>query len=370
MRKKILFVNPYESSLFSFRKEVLDSLIESNYDIVLCINNTERIQDEYSEKVLKIIDVKMNLKDKGILSNLQLRRNYKRIIKFEKPDLILSFGIKPNLYCGVSSGNIPIICNITGLGNTFSKKGLLFLIGRHLYKKAFKKIDYVFFQNDDERQFFIKNKIPCKQFKIIPGSGVNTEAFKPHEMMNSGNIKFLFASRAIKEKGYDLLLEAADKVLKKTNNVTFTIVSAEEDVFSDRRAINLHERFRKSFEILKRTDEMEKIYNKHHFIVAPSFYKEGISNILLESLSCGRPIITTYDNPGCKEVLQDGVNGLGVKSNDLNSLVNAILKASELTIEEIAQMGMAGREFVKKNFNRKIVVETYLRTIRDIFKYR
>ena len=215
MGKKILFVNPYESSLFSFRKEVLDKLIEEKYEIVLCINNTERIEKEYGNKVQKIIDVKMNLKDKGILSNLKLRKTYKQIIKNEKPDLILSFGIKPNVYCGVASKNTPIIANITGLGKTFAKKGLLYFVGKRLYKNAFKNIDVVFFQNEEEKGFFIINKIPFNEHEIIPGSGVNTTLFVPDKFKESENIKFLFASRAIKEKGYDLLLEAIPKVLEK-----------------------------------------------------------------------------------------------------------------------------------------------------------
>ena len=363
MGKKILFVNPYESSLFSFRKEVLDKLIEEKYEIVLCINNTERIEKEYGNKVQKIIDVKMSLKDKGILSNLRLRKTYKQIIKNEKPDLILSFGIKPNVYCGVASKNTPIIANITGLGKTFAKKGLLYFVGKRLYKNAFKNIDVVFFQNEEEKEFFINNKIPFNEYEIIPGSGVNTTLFVPDKFKESENIKFLFASRAIKEKGYDLLLEAIPKVLEKNKKPFFTIVSAEEDVFSDERAMSLLTKYSSNFEIIKRTNDMNSIYNNYHFTVAPSFYKEGMSNILLESLSCGRPIITTNDNSGCKEVLQEGINGFGVTSNDLDSLVKAIEKASLLSIDEIEKMGIAGREFVKKNFDRKIVVDIYLKTV-------
>lgn len=362
-KAKILFVNPYESSLFSFRKELLDALLKEGYEIVLCINKTQRIVDEYGDS-LKIIDVKMNLKDKDVFSNLKVKRQYKQIIESEKPNLILSFGIKPNLYCGIHSKDVPIIANITGLGNIFSKRGVIYKIGLRLYKRAFKNIDHIFFQNENSKEFFFENNINVNKYDIIPGSGVNTERFalaKENELSNK--TRFLFASRAMKEKGYDLLLQAIPLVLEKNNDVSFTILSLEEDVFSDKRATDLRNMFKGKIEILPKADDMSCVYGRYHFVVAPSYYREGISNVLLESLSCGRPIITTLDNPGCKEVLIDGINGFGVKSNDLDSLIEALLKASSLTNKQVYEMGYKGREFVKKNFDRSIVVNKYLETI-------
>lgn len=363
---KILFVEPHESSLFSFRKELLDAIISKKHEVVLCIEKTNKIEQAYG-KIIKIVDVPMNLKSTSLVANLKLKAKYKKIIKEEKPDLIISYKIKPNIFCGFYSKKIPMIANITGLGNAFKKKNLLSEIAVFLYKKSFKNVDYVFFQNRSGLDFFNNNKIPINNFSIIPGSGVNTDKFfaKPVDRREDC-INFLFASRAIEEKGFNLLVEAIPFILNEFTKVRFNFLSAEEDLFANKEFSLLYEKNKDRINVLKRTDEMQTVYSQNDFLVSPSYYKEGISNVLLESLSCGRPIITTIDNPGCMEVLMDGKNGIGVVSNNLNSLISALKKASSMSKAEIDSMGKIGREFVLKNFNREIVVAKYLDTIDEI----
>ncbi len=364
---KILFVEPHESSLFSFRKELLDTLLEEKHEIVLCIDSTQKIVDCYQNKVTKIINVPMNLKDKGIFSNLLLKRKYRQIIKEEKPDLILSYKIKPNIYCGLCSKRVPMIANITGLGNLFKKETFSSKIGITLYRAAFKNVDYIFFQNEDGLNFFKKNKIKINNYRIIPGSGVNVSLFVPTRIKNHESTNFLFASRAIYEKGFELLLDAIPLVVKNNDKVHFNFLSAEEDIFADKKARMILDKYSEFVTVLKRTNNMSDIYSDNDFLVAPSFYREGISNVLLESLACGRPIITTSDNPGCKEVLEEGKNGFGVISNNLDSLVNALLKAASLNKKEIEKMGQEGRDFVIKHFDRMSVIRNYTEVI-DIIK--
>lgn len=363
---RILFVEPHESSLFSFRKELLDALIEEGHEVILCIELTKKISNEYSDRI-KIIDVQMNLKDKGIRSNVKLKNKYRSIIKNEKPDLILSYKIKPNIYCGLCAKKIPMIANITGLGNMFKSNNLLSKLGVLLYRKSFKNVNYIFFQNTDGLNFFKKNKIKINNYKIIPGSGVNTEKFVPTPINKENcTINFLFASRALKEKGFYLLLEAIPIILEKYNNVHFNFLSAEEDIYQSSLAREIVSKYKNNINIIKRIDDMLTVYSSNDFIVSPSFYREGISNVLLESLACGRPIITTLDNPGCMEVLQDNINGYGVMSNDLNSLILALEKAVLTKKDKIENMGLSGRKHVIANFDRKTVIKTYLETIGDL----
>lgn len=364
---KVLFVEPYESSLFSFRKELLDSLINKGYEVYLCIKSTQRIKDEYQTKVAKIIDVNLNLKNTNILTNLKLKNKYKKIISTFKPDLILSFTIKPNIYCGYYSKKIPMIANITGLGNIFKKNGILSKIGILLYRKSFKNVKCIFFQNSACYDFFVKNKITINDYRIIPGSGVNTNKFIPKPINYSGTINFLYPSRAIEEKGFDILIQAIPHVLDKNKNIHFNFLSAEEDVLANQKACELFKNSKDFISILPRTNNMPDVYAANHFIVAPSFYNEGISNVLLESLSCERPIITTIDNPGCMEVIKDGINGIGVVSNDLTSLINALISAANSSIETITKMGKNGREYVDTFFNRNDVVNVYHKVIRNFF---
>lgn len=362
---KILFLDANENTLFSFRKELLDTLIEKEYDVVLGTKVTPRIQKQYADKVCKLVDLNVNLKSKNVFSNLSLKRAYKKIIKQVHPDLIISFTIKPNLYAGRYAKNIPMIANITGLGQIFSESSLLKTIGIRMYKKSFKNISHVFFQNIDSLEFFKKHNIPTNQYTVVPGSGVNLERFKYVEKLPDGPINFLYASRKIREKGYDLLLSAIPTVLKEYDAV-FNFLCNESNLNEDDSLVELKNKYPQNINIFDRSLNMEETYLKNHFIVSPSFYKEGISNILLESLACGRPIITTKDNPGCKEVLQDRINGYGVISNDLASLIEAIKKACNTPIARIHVMGLSGRKYVEQNFDRNTVIAKYLKTIEDI----
>ena len=363
---KILFVDCIESALFSFRKELLDRLILDGHDITIVTKKTKKVISEYENKA-KIVDISLDLKNKNIFTNLKLKNTFKRIVKSENPDLIISYMIKPNIYCGLYAKNIPMIANVTGLGNAFKKKGIISLISVILYKISFKKVRYIFFQNQDGYRFFGQKHITINNYKVIPGSGVNTSKFVPLHIKNdSEKVRFLFASRAIEEKGFELLMDAIPLVIKDHRNVHFNILSAEEDIFANKKAVAIFEQYKGYITTLKRTDDMTKVYNSNDFLVSPSYYREGISNVLLESLACEKPIITTSDNSGCKEVLQDGINGYGVKSKDLNSLVDALNKAAQTSQEDIDKMGKSGREFVKKNFERSIVIDEYLKTIEEI----
>ena len=363
---KILFIEPSDNSFFSFRKELFDSLIRNKHDLYLCTNVSERIKKLYKNSVNELIHYEVNLKSKNVFSNLHLKYFYKKTIKRIKPDLIISYKIKPNIYCGFYAKKIPMIANITGLGNMFKNKGPFFKLGVHLYRKSFKNISHIFFQNQDGFNFFKDNKIPINNYKIIPGSGVNTDRFRKIGFSDSHRINFLFASRAIKEKGFDLLVRAIPNILSINQNVCFNFVKNEEDLMKNAIAKEIFQKYSNYIKVVDRSDEMEKLYSKNDFTVAPSYYREGISNILIESLACETPIITTNDNFGCKEVLQEGINGFGVKSNDFESLINALVRASYCDKKVISEMGRSGRKFVVEKFNRNTVIKAYLDVIESL----
>ncbi len=363
---RILFVELNETTLFSFRKELLDELIAKGHDIHLAVTMTKRIFDEYGRKVSAIYNVPLNLKDTNPLHNIRLRRMYRSVIRVAQPELIISYTIKPNIYCGYNAEGIPMIANITGLGNMFKKDGLLSKIGVNLYRKSFRNVDYVFFQNKDSKAFFEKNGIPINDFRLIPGSGVNSTRFAYRPIADHKGTKFLFASRALREKGFDLLIEAIPLILEKHPDAQFNFMLSKKEALENKNARKVFADYSNSVRFLPRSNEMEKVYWEHDFLVSPSFYREGISNVLLESLSCGRPIITTNDNPGCMEVLVDGENGLGVASRSLRDLVNALERACAMPKKEIEAMGARGREFVKEHFERRKVIDTYLSIIEKL----
>ena len=364
----ILFVEPFESTLFNFRKELLDTLINKGFEIVLCTEKSNRTNTEYSSKVRQIIELNLNLKSVNPFENLKTKRQYKKIINKVKPDLIISYMIKPNIFCGIYAKNIPMIANITGLGSAFNKKGILSRISIYLYRKSFKNVSYVLFQNQSGYEFFVKNKITINNYKIIPGSGVNTSKFHVVDINTKSNlVNFLFASRAsVVEKGFSLLVNSIPNVVLKNKNIHFNFLVEQSEIELFPKEKKLLEDYKDYITILPRTNDMVGIYGKNDFLVSPSYYNEGISNVLLESLSCGRPIITTNDNPGCKEVLEEGVNGFGVCSKDKESLEQALIRASYLPKQQIFQLGLNGRKIVESKFNREIVINDYLSIIYEI----
>ena len=109
---------------------------------------------------------------------------------------------------------------------------------------------------------------------------------------------------------------------------------------------------------------MTTIYNDSSCIVHPTYYPEGLSNVLLESAASGRPIIAT-DRSGCREIIEDGVNGFVVKQQDSQDLIEKIEIFLSLTMEERIAMGIAGRRKVEREFDRQIVIRKYLNEIKE-----
>ena len=362
---RILFVDPYDNNILNFRKELLDRLICDGHELILATNYSKKIESLYSNNVV-FFWTNCDLRNKSIINNLKLISSYKKIIKTSKPDLILSFTIKPNIYCSMFAKNIPIIANITGLGMSFSKKGLLSSLIKKLYRIGFKNTDYILFQNTSGYKEFVKNNIPIKKYQIIPGSGVNLDKFAFSELAISNKKRvFLYASRFIKEKGIECLLNAVPAILENDLNAEFVFVGNGEAKYVD-CIKSLMKTWPQNVFLHLWTDDMYGFYKKATFVVAPSFYKEGISNVLLEALATGRPIITTNNNPGCMELLNEENNGYGVLSNDLNSLIVSLKRACSETNENITKMGINGRNFVENNYDRNITVNCYLSIIRTM----
>ena len=168
----------------------------------------------------------------------------------------------------------------------------------------------------------------------------------------------------MKEKGFELYIEAAKHIRDKYPNTRFHVCGPDEDNYrelvkelSDNGTI-IYEGY---------VDDMKEVYSRVQCTIHPTYYPEGLSNVLLESLACSRPIITT-DRPGCREVVEDGVNGFIVKQRYLDDLIEKIEKYLSLSNEERKQMGINGRRKVEKEFDRNIVINKYLDAINEVTK--
>ncbi|MCD8052487.1 MAG: glycosyltransferase family 4 protein [Lachnospiraceae bacterium] len=355
--ERILFLVNHDVVIYNFRRELVERLLQEGYEVVISSPYGERI-DLLKDMGCKYVEVKMDRHGTNPLEEVKLLAYYKNLISTVKPKMIFSYTIKPNLYRAMAAEfcKVPIVANITGLGTAVENNGVMEKAMIALYKFAFRKVQTVYTQNEENRQFFIDNNIAVDRLKLLPGSGVNLEHFHVLEYPGDETIEFVFISRIMKEKGIDQYLEMAEYIKEKYPQTRFHICGFCEEEYEDK---------------LKELDEQGVII--YHGLVMdvrevlaytrctihPTYYPEGLSNVLLESAASSRPIITT-DRSGCREVINDGMNGFVVEQKNTQSLIAAVEKFIALSNKERKQMGLAGRAKVEKEFDRQIVVEAYM----------
>ena len=283
---------------------------------------------------------------------------YKRVLRSIKPDIVFTYTIKPNIYgeMACSRLKIPYVATITGLGTAVEKNGVLQRICLFLYKIGLRKAKKVFFQNSENMTFMKKHKIIKSESEIIPGSGVNLNQYKLLDYPNSNIVHFAFISRVMKEKGIEQFIDAAIEIQKKYKSTEFHVYGYADGDYKarlvdfDQKGIVFYHGF---------VRDMTKLYENISCTIHPSFYPEGMSNVLLESIASGRPVITT-DRSGCREIVDNGVNGYLVKPLDSNDLIDKIEKFLNLSWEQKREMGINGRKKAEKEFDRNIVVKKYV----------
>lgn len=367
--KRILMVGNTEMSVFYAREEVVKAFVDKGYDVVVSFSKGVYGDGETSSKRVgcRFVETKVDGHGTNPIAELGLFCRYFRLLGKIKPDVVLTYNIKPNVYMGLACRikGIPYFVNITGLGTALEGKGLLQSFNLVLYKLAMKKVNCIFFQNSHNRQFFLDNGVVKEEKTVLlPGSGVNLEKYLPQEYPEDNKVKFLFASRIMKKKGIDEFLQAAKYMKEKYNGkAEFHIVGNIEDkeyehIFEEAQKEGIATYHGHS-------SDMRPYYQMCSCTVLPSYYPEGMSNVLLESSASARPIITT-DRSGCREVVDDGVNGYVVKQQDGNDLTEKIEKFFLLSWEEKRDMGLAGHEKVRREFDRQIVVDKYIEKMEEI----
>lgn len=358
-RKKILIVSNVTSGLACFRSELIETL-SRDYDVIVIASDSGR-KEKLEEAGAEVITMQLDRHGTNPIKELRVVSYFKKQMKSIKPLIVLTYTIKPNIYAGMAAASlgIPYVANITGLGPAIENGGLLRKITMPLYRYGLRKAQKVFFQNTSNRDFMLAHKL-VKNYDMLPGSGVNLEKFTVQPYPQNDTVEFVFISRIVKEKGIDQYLEAAKEIRKRHPETRFHICGACEDDYD---------------EVLKKLNDdgtiiyhgkIEDISGMHRqcsCTIHPSFYPEGMSNVLLEACACGRPIIAT-DRPGCREIVDDGVNGFVVKEKDSRDLIEKIEKFLSMSWENRKTMGLAGRAKVEKEFDRNKVIKKYLEEIR------
>lgn len=361
---RILILTNNLGGLQSFRKEVIKALKDEGHDVIISAPSDPNIV-YFTEIGCSLIDTQFNRKGTNPIKDILLVLNYRRILKKIKPDMVLSYTIKPNLYGGMACQlcGVPQIANVTGLGSAVENPGWLQKLTIVLYRVGLRKAKTTFFQNKANLEFCQKHKMVKGHQKLIPGSGVNLQYHKQQEYPEKNEtIKFIFISRLLREKGIDEYLTAAHEIKNKYPETEFHILGSCEEDYLDRMktlgkdGIVIYHGIQ---------PDVRPYIGRAWCTVHPSFYPEGMSNVLLESCAAGRPIITT-NRPGCGEIVEDGINGFVVKERNGYDVARKIEQFINLPYEQKCQMGQAARKKVEKEFDRQIVVDAYLKEIESI----
>lgn len=359
MRVMILANN--DVGLYKFRKELLERLLQE-HEVFICLPDGGFVKEMVKMGCKFIACDLLDRHGTNPIKDLKLMSWYKKILRQHKPGIVFTYTIKPNVYGGMAcaSLNIPYVANVTGLGTAVENGGIMQKITLSLYKSGLKKAQKVFFQNSENRDFMLSRNVVNGKYDLLPGSGVNLNQYIPLEYPNGETIDFLFIARVMKEKGIDQYLEAAEYIHKKYPNTRFHVCGACEQDYKDKLEKLQHQGGIIYHGLVSDMVSMHKISS---CTIHPTYYPEGLSNVLLESCACGRPIITT-NRSGCREVVEDGINGFVVQEKNGKDLIEKIEKFLALTVEERKNMGLAGRAKVEKEFDRKIVVNKYLGEIK------
>jgi galacturonosyltransferase len=362
---KILILTNYANGLWLFRKELLYMFLADNNSVLVSLppdENVEKLNNiEVQGHKLKIIDTPFERRGNNPVKDIGLFRKYLSLLKNEKPDVVLTYTIKPNLYGGLACRikKVPYICNITGLGTAIENGGMLSKILLKFYSISMKGAKRVFFQNIKNRDFMNSHNVAVNNNKMLPGSGVNLEKhpFIEYTSENDG-IKILAVIRIMKDKGIDEYFEAADIIGTRHKNVEFRLVGEYDETEMEHYEPIIKKLENKGvIRYYGHIDNVHEVMADSHIIVHPS-YHEGLSNVLLEAAACGRPVMAGNIN-GCKETFLDGVSGLAFDIKNTQSLVDTIEKMLSLTYDERKAMGIEGRRWVEKKFDRNIVLQAY-----------
>ena len=355
-------------NIVAFRSGLIRALKAHGYVPVVIAPIDPASEQRFQELDVERIVIDLSRSGLNPLADLRLLFEYRRILKRLRPVAYLGFTIKPNIYgcLAARSARVPAIANISGLGTVFIKRGLLLAFVAKLYRLALNKAAVVFFQNRDDRQLFIERRLVRPgQTRLLPGSGVDLDRFRSVPLP-SGPPVFLFIGRLLGDKGVRELAEAARIVRADRGDIRIRLLGPLDQ--GNRTAVTRDELGQwiadGTVEYLGETGDVRPFVEQATAVVLPS-YREGLSRSLLEAGAMGRPLIAT-DVPGCREVVEDGVNGFLCRAHDPESLAEAMARLAGLSSERRSAMGLESRRKIEQRFSETIVITAYLDALGEL----
>lgn len=356
---KVLILANNSLGLYRFRGTLIRELLEKGHTVYASTPRNDHY-DDLERMGVQMLETFIDRRGTDPLADMRLSRTYRRMLREIQPDLVMTYTIKPNVYGGYAArrAGIPYAVNVTGLGTSFQKAGLLRRVVTVLNRRGLKRASVVFFENSANRDIFCRLGIVGEDVcHVLHGAGVDMEAFpeKPYPTDDREcETRFLFVGRVMKEKGIDELFTAMRRLREEGTACTLHIVGDYEDNY--REAIEQGEREGWLVYHGYQTDVPSFMQNTH-CLVLPS-YHEGMANVNLEAAATGRPLITSRI-PGCMEAVRDGETGFLCDAQDAESLYDCMRRFMLLPRAEREAMGMAGHAYMAEVFDkRKVVAET------------
>ena len=351
---KILIIANSSGGLYLFRGMLMKALVSEGHELFALTPVNEK-REEIEKIGVSLIDIKMDRRGINPLKDIDLFYKYNKIVKMIKPDLIITYTIKPNIYGGIACRlrHTAYVSNITGLGTAFQNEGFIKKVAVLLYKIALKEAKTVFFENSGDRDKLVAYKT-CKpdQTYVLNGAGVNLEQFYYQPYPNNDKVRFLFVGRVMKEKGIDELFDSMKRFVSEGYKCFLDVVGPFEENYKEKLEQCESEGWLK---YQGYQEDVRPFIAACDCFVLPS-YHEGMANTNLECASSGRPIITS-NIPGCKEAVIDGVSGFLCEPKNVDSLYEAMKRMMRLSREEREQIGKAGRKHMENVFDKRKVVE-------------
>ncbi len=356
-------------NIWNFRASLVRALQGAGHEVLAIAPPDAYSQRLETELGCRYVPILMENKGTNPVKDAQLTQRFYQIYRREKPDVVLHYTIKPNIYGSIAArlAGVPSINNVSGLGTVFIIKNFVSKVALSLYKFAFRFPSKVFFQNNDDRQLFLDNKLVRAEITgLLPGSGVDVSRFRPApNYQRQTPFVFLMVARVLYEKGVAEYFEAARRLhaANPAGAVRVQLLGGLDEAGGVGVPRATFEQWLTGGEIeyLGHSDNVAAHLHQADCVVLPS-YREGTPKTLLEAAACGKPIVTT-DVPGCRETVVDGRNGYLCQVRSGLDLAAKMQQVLDLPAPQLAEMGQASRHLAETKFDEQLVLQQYLEAV-------
>lgn len=370
MRKTIAIVANSSWNIYNFRQALIKALQHAGYDVLLLAPIDKWTPHITAIPGCRFIPLPACYPGKiSPLKDIRLFWFLYRLYRKERPSLVLHHTIKPNVYGSLAArfAGIPSIATLTGLGYAFIHRGWLSQIARLLYKVALQKVDQVVFHNPDDQRLFVQQQLaPAKRCRVIQGSGVDTNYFRPSSFAPKGPFRFTFIGRLLYDKGIEEFVEAAKKFKAAGFSAEFAVVGpiAKSNPAAIKMPVLRQWIDQGLISYYGSSNDVRQHIHHSSVLVLPS-YREGLPRAVIEAMAMGKPIITT-NTAGCRETVMEGENGFLVEVKDIQDLTQKMELIYQLPESIRNEMGKASRTMAVEYFSDKKIIQQYHQVVLEI----